>query len=358
MRLLWPWFALLLLILPTAIGLYLWALRRKRRLAVRFSSLSILREAIPARARWRRHLPFALFLCALVNLSVAMARPVAEVRVPSNQTTIVLALDVSRSMCSTDIDPNRLSVAQQAAQEFISRLSSGTRVGIVAFSDFAQIVVPPTTDKAALSQAIESLTTSIGTAIGSATLKAIDAIAEVNPDVTPSGVDLSAGATGPLPAGYQPDIIVLLTDGANTRGPQPLAAAQQAADRRVRVYTVGFGTTHPGPMVCTTQQLGSDALAGEDFGFGRRFGGGFGGGGGFRRFQLLDEPTLQGIARLTGAAYYRAESADQLLGVFRGLPTQIVFQKQDSEVTVVFLVLAAACMVAALGLSLRWNRFP
>jgi Ca-activated chloride channel family protein len=152
---------------------------------------------------------------------------------------------------------------------------------------------------------------------------------------------------------YQPDIIVLLTDGANSQGPHPLDAAQQAADRRVRVYTIGFGTTEPGPMVCTPQQAGGDI-------FGGSFGGGFGGGGGgnFRRYLVIDEPTLQGVADLTGGEYFRAESAEQLLEVFHNLPAQIVLQKETVEITVFFSTLGAIFASIAVGLSLVWHRFP
>jgi Ca-activated chloride channel family protein len=344
--------------IPAILAIYVWILRRKRRMAVRFSNLSLLREALPKRSRWRRHLPFGLFLTALASLILALARPAAEVEVPLSRTTIVLSMDVSRSMCSTDVRPNRLTVAQDAALAFVDELTAGTRMGIVAFSDFAQIIVPPTADKRVLHDAIEGLTTSIGTAIGSATLKALDAIAEMNPSVAPSGVNLKGEgdpAAG-VAEGFQPDIIVLLTDGANTRGPLPLDAAQQAADRRVRVYTVGFGTIHPGPLICTSQQLGADVLG--DGGFG---GGGFGGSSGqrgFRRYLLLDEPTLQAVADMTGGTYYRAESADQLLQVFLSLPRQITLQKQTIELTVGFLGAGAMTALLAIALSLAWNQLP
>lgn len=358
MSLLWPWFALLLLLIPATVAVYIFILRRKRRMAVRYSSISLIRGALPSRARWRRHLPFALFIGALSSLSLAMARPVAQVEVPLSRTTIILAIDVSRSMCATDVDPNRLTVAQQAALAFIEELSAGTQMGIVAFSDFAQIVVPPTKDKEALRLAIESLTTSIGTAIGSATLRSLDALAEVNPEVAPSAFDLSSQRDD-LPPGYQPDIIVLLTDGANTRGPRPDHAAQKAADRRVRVFTVGFGTTVPGPMVCTPAQMGSDVFGDFGFGGGGGLGGGFSGGGGaFRRFLLLDEPTLQAVADLTGGTYYRAENADQLLEVFLDLPSQITLQKQDVELTVAFSAAGAVLGLLAVWLSMRWNLLP
>lgn len=362
MNFLWPWFLLLLLLVPLVVAVYVWILRRRRRYAVRYSSLSLIREALPKRPRWRRHLPFALFLLGLASLAVAMARPAAQVEVPLSRTTIILALDVSRSMCATDVPPNRLTVAQDAAQAFIEEQADGTRIGIVAFADFAELIVPPTNDKEVLQEAIKNLTTAIGTAIGSATLKSLDAIAEINAAVAPSGVNLATedGAPGVGQEGFVPDIIVLLTDGANSRGPLPLDAARQAADRQVRVYTIGFGTTEIPEMVCTREQLGSDI-----FGFGGGFGRGFGGGGGFgggfgdfRRFLVIDEATLQGVADITGGSYYRAENADQLLEVFQNLPTEITLQTESLEISVVFVLLGALFAALAIALSILWNRFP
>lgn len=362
MTFLWPWFLPLLLLIPLVAAAYLWVLRRRRRYAVRYSSISLIREALPKRPGWRRHLPFSLFLLGLASLTVAMARPAAQVEVPLSRTSIILALDVSRSMCATDVPPNRLTVAQDAAQAFIEEQADGTRIGIVAFADFAELIVPPTNDKEVLLEAIRNLTTAIGTAIGSATLKSIDAIAEINTAVAPSGVNLEGadGAPGAGAEGFIPDIIVLLTDGANSRGPLPLDAARQAADRHVRVYTIGFGTSEIPEMVCTRQQLGSDI-----FGFGSGFGRGFGGGGGFgggfrdfRRFLVIDEATLQGVADVTGGSYYRAENADQLLEVFQELPTEITLQKEALEISVLFALLGTLFAASAIALSFLWNRFP
>lgn len=370
MNLLWPGALFLLLLLPILIGLYLWMLRRKRKFAVRYSSLSLVRVARPDYARWRRHLPFALFLLCLASLTTAMARPVALVDIPLSRTTIILAMDTSRSMCATDVLPNRLTVAQDAALAFVEDQPAGIQIGIVAFAGFAQLVVPPTTDKAVLQEAIRSFTTSLGTAIGSATLTSLDAIAEINPDVAPSGVDLGGQTTAPptdaaaqaamAELGYQPDIIVLLTDGANSGGPDPLDAAQRAADRLVRVYTIGFGTSDPGQMVCTQAQLGGDTFSGFGGGMGGgNFGGGFGrGGGGFRQFLVIDEDTLQRVAEMTGGTYYRAENAEQLLKVFQELPTQLTVQKERVEISVLFSTLGGLLGVTALALSLMWNRFP
>ncbi len=353
MNLLWPWVLPLLGLIPLLVAVYVWMLRRKRRFAVRYSSLTLIREALPAGARWRRHLPFALFLLSLSSLIIALARPVAEVEVPLSRTTIILALDVSRSMCATDVPPNRLTVAQEAALAFIEDQPAGSQMGIVAFAGSAEIVVPPTRDKEVLQQAIRSFTTSIGTTIGSATLKAIDAIAQINLAVAPSGVnvEISEDKLELAEHGYQPDIIVLLTDGANSQGPDPLDAAQQAAQRGVRIYTIGFGTLEPGPMVCARHQLGADV-------FGGGFGSSFSGSGGFRRFLVIDEPTLQAMADLTGGTYFRAENANQLLQVFLNLPAQITLQKETVEISVVFSVLGIVFVTVAVALSLWWHRFP
>ena len=248
---------------------------------------------------------------------------------------------------------------------------AGTRIGIVAFAGFAELIAEPTTDKQKLIEAIDSLTTARGTVIGAATLKAIDAIAAENPDVPPIGPDVNASdpdATGPSSppstdapgatkdGDYVPDIIVLLTDGANTQGINPLVAAQQAADRHIRVYTIGFGTENPTRIVCSRDQLGADAFDNGDFG-----GGGFTpppGGGDFRQALVIDEQTLQGVADITGGSFHRAEDADQLRSVFAKLPNQISLTTEHQEVSVVFALLGALLLVGALALSLLWNRSP
>jgi Ca-activated chloride channel family protein len=335
--------------------------RRKRKYAVRYASLSLIREARPGSSRWRRHLPFALLLLCVASLVVALARPQVERTVSEGRTSIILALDVSRSMCSTDVDPNRLAVAEEAAQRFVDRQPSGTRLGVVAFAGTAQLVVPPTTDKDRLHKAISELTTSIGTAIGNALLTSIDALSEVNSHIAPSTLNVDSTQSSQLPVGaYQPDIIVLLTDGANTRGVAPLVAAQQAVDRHVRVYTIGFGTTSPGPLVCTSEQLGGGLPFGDQFSGPIAVGPGGPGGIGAvpNQFVDRDEGTLQGVADLTGGEYYRAENSDQLVNVFDKLPQRIVEQQEKHEISVYFAFLGALLVIGAFGLSMWWNRYP
>jgi Ca-activated chloride channel homolog len=357
----WPLALLLLLVVPLLLGMYLWQMRRKRKQAVRFSSVALIRAALPRRSRWRRHVPVGLLLLSIAGLAVATARPQVSREVPLSRTSIILTLDVSGSMCSTDVAPNRLTVAQEAARAFVKDQVAGTRIGIVAFAGFAQLIVPPTTDKAKLTDAINGLTTSRGTVIGSAMLQSLNAIATVNPDVQPASPDDIAGgdqsaappAAAPQDGKYVPDIIVLLTDGANTRGIDPVDAAQVVAGQHVRVYTIGFGTENPTQMVCTREQLGAGAF--DDGGFG---GGGGPPRGGFRQALVMDESTLQQVADITGGKFYHAQDADQLKGVFSSLPNQITLQKEHHEISYVFAIIGALCAAAAVGLSLLWNRYP
>lgn len=354
MSALWPGFLLLLLLIPLLIAAYIWMLRRRRRFAVRYSSLSLVRQALP-RANWRRHVPFAIFLLALLSLIIALVRPVAIVSVPTNKTTIILALDVSRSMCSTDITPNRLTAAKDAAVSFIERQRPGTQIGVVAFSGYAELIQPPTTDAELLTDAIGGLLTGSRTAIGSGILKSLDAIAEVDPNVAPS---IAQGSTtpGPTPVAkgaYAPDIIVLLTDGASNAGPLPVAAARQAADRGVRVYTIGFGTARGSEMPnCNPGVQGRE----PQFGGGPPFGGGGGqgfGGGGFRRG--IDEATLKQVASITDGKYYSAESASELNDIFSNLPTSLITKHETTEISVAFAALGALLAVVAVTMSLLRN---
>jgi len=363
----WPYALLLVLTVPAVLGLYLLSMRRRRKQAVSYSSVALLRSVIPRRSRWQRHLPVATLLASLGMLGVASARPQMVRDVPIGRTSIILALDVSRSMCATDISPNRIAAAQQAARDFVKDLPGGTRLGLVVFSGFAQLAVAPTTDHDALINAIDVLTTGRGTAIGAAMLKAIDAIAEVNTDVKPVG-DAGTGAppAGPAPAAkvaggdFVPDIVVLLTDGANTRGIPPLDAVPYAVERRVRIYTIAFGTTQPTSLSCTAEQLAGDT---QRFGGGGFGGGGFGGGGGGCGGAggsplRADNATLQRVAEQTGGEAYNAEDAPQLRKVFANLPKDVTVQKEPREITSLFVALGAVLAAAAIGASIRWSAYP
>jgi Ca-activated chloride channel homolog len=345
----WPWALLALLTVPLLLVARWWLNRRRKRAAVTVSSVALIRAALPGRTSWRRRIPVYLFLTGLLALAGGLARPQASIAVPSNNTSILLAIDVSGSMCSTDVAPNRLAVAVDAAREFVKAQNGGTRIGLVAFSGIAGLLVAPTTDKDALLDAIDTLKTARGTAIGQAILTSIDAIAEMNPSVAATGVDLGDTASNAL-GDFQPDTIVVLTDGSNTTGVDPVTAAEQAAARRLRVYTIGFGTTQPAQMVCTADQVSS----------GSAFGGGGGprAGAGGGRNQEIDEAALTRVADVTGGRYFRAEDADQLTGVLSDLPREFGLHRENVEITAWFLLAGTLLAVTGAGLALWWNRAP
>jgi len=345
MDFLWPGFLFLLLLVPLIVALYIW-IQRRRRVAVRYSSLSLLREAMP-RTSHRRHVPLILLLLGLTGLIVALARPVSVAAVPTDQTTVLLSIDVSRSMCSNDIVPSRIEAAQAAALSFIQKQDARRLIGVVAFSGFAEVIQAPTSDKGALQAAIESLTTGRRTAIGSGLLKALDAIAEVDEAIAPSTTDPSLEPSPVAKGAYAPDIIVLLTDGVTNAGPLPLDAAQQAATRGVRVYTIGFGTAEGSSSF---PSCGERFIGGEP-----QFGGGFGGGG-FRRG--IDEETLKQVSALTGGAYYSAESADELQKVFQNLPTSLIVKHETTEISVAFAAFGALLAALAILSGLLWHPLP
>jgi len=289
----------------------------------------------------------------VVALVVALGRPAMVLSVPSNQTTIILAIDVSGSMCSTDILPTRLEAAESAAIAFVDAQNERTRIGIVAFSGFAAVTQPPTSDQKTLVDAIQSLTTGRRTAVGSGILASIDALAEVDPTIARSVLPGRPGTEPPplLPGAYAADIIVVLTDGASNAGPEPVDAARQAVDRGLRVYTIGFGSAEGGQFdpECRRQFLGNEPGGGL---------GGFGGGGagGFRRG--IDEDTLRQVADLTGGTYYPAESAAQLEQVFAGLPTTLITKREVVEVSAGFVGLGGLLAAIALLLGRLWRPLP
>jgi Ca-activated chloride channel family protein len=366
-----PYALLGLLAVPLLVTAYLWGLRRRRRAAVQFSNVALIRSVLPRQRMWRRHVPLALMLASLALLGLAAGRPQVRAQVPISSSAVILAVDVSGSMCATDVSPNRLAAAQEAVRDFIDNQDDRTRIGLVVFSGFAQVAVAPTTNHDDLLQAVDGLTTGRGTTIGAAILKSIDAIAEINPDVapadsgdagtgdgpdsvtpTPDATPDAPGAPDPKTTKAAPEIVVLLTDGANTRGLTPEEAAVQAAARGVRVYPIGFGTTEPTQMVCTRDQLGGGLFDGPPGGFG----GGLGPGG--RNFLVVDEDALQTVARTTGGEYFKASDADQLQGVLNDLPKHVDVQERNVEVSVAFAGLAALLLLLGLWLAGRWAAHP
>ena len=349
----WPDFLLLLGLIPFIIALYVGILKWRYRFAIRYSSLSLVNQSILKSSLLRRHLPFALFLLALTSLVIAMGRPLTSESILSGQTTIILALDISRSMCMRDITPNRLEVARGTALSFIQQPVLGTQVGIVAFAGFAELAQAPTTDIPLLEAALTNIATSSQTAIGSAILRSLDAISEVDKRVaTSEEIGLLPDSSSEqflqprVPKdGYVPHIIVLLTDGASNTGPPPLAAAQQAAERGVRIYSIGFGTTKAAIMDCWNpfpdDPPSSPTL---ESGVGS---GSFG--------NAPDEATLKQIAEITGGKFYAATSAVELQAVFQDLHSFIAETNKTIEVSVYFAAAGAVMAIAAFLLSVLWH---
>jgi len=346
MSLTWPWALTALAALPLLLGYRWWLRRRRRRDAVRVSTVTLIRAALPGRSLWRRRIPLWLFAAGLVVLAGGAARPHASVPVPTSGSSIILAIDVSISMCSTDVEPNRLTAAQQAAKTFVEDLDDGTRIGLVTFSGIAGLLVEPTSDKGEVLAALDTLRAGRGTAIGQAILTSVDAVAEINPDVAPTGVQVPPATGG---GQYEPDTIVVLTDGRNTQGVDPVTAAGEAAARRLRVYTIGFGSTQPAPSVCTPDQMSGDNP------FRGNATGPFGGFG-WRRYMQADPGTLTEVADLTGGDYFEAEDADALTDVLLGLPDSITVQHEDVEITVWFALAGALLVLAGVGLAQWWQR--
>jgi Ca-activated chloride channel family protein len=336
----WPWALLAFLLLP-ALAAAWWLIRRRRkRAALRVTSIALV-AAAAGRTRWRRRVPAGLLAAGLAALALGAARPQVTVPETTSSATIMLALDVSGSMCSTDVKPNRVTAAEEAATAFVRSQAGGPRIGLVAFSSTAAVLVPPTTDDQQLITALGGLSPSGGTAIGEGILTSLDAIAQVDPSVAPTGATVSR----PAGAGFSDDVIVLLTDGSNNRGVDPQTAAKEAAARGVRVFTIGYGTDQPAPLVCDSSQFGG-------FGGG---GGGLGGGGGGGALSA-DYGALQQISKTTGAVSYRAASGTQLSHVLGRLPSEFTVTHKQEDIAAGFAALGGLLIAVAVALSLWWNR--
>ena len=346
MKFLWPEALWLLLAAPALVGAYVFLLRRKKKDAIRYASLSLVKAAIGPGQRFRRHLPPLLFLFAMIASIVAIARPSAVITLPSEQRTIILAIDVSLSMRAADVEPNRLAAAQEAAKAFVQEQPSDVRIGIVSFAGTASVVQSPTRNRDDLVAAIDRLQLQRHTAIGSGI---IVALAALFPD---AGIDLESLLFGgrqsrdggrpapadkartaetkpftPVPPGSHPSAaIILLTDGRRTMGPDPADAARMAAERGVRVYTVGFGTA----------------------------GGGMADVGGWSVYMRFDEETLKAVADLTRAEYFYAGSAADLKKVYQQLNAQLVLERKETEISALATAVAAVLALAAAALSVLW----
>lgn len=342
MQFLWSPALWLLIIVPVVGLVYLWFQTRRRKYALRYASLALVRPALDSSARWKRYLPPALFLLALAAMMIALARPAALVRTPRQEGIVMLALDSSLSMRAEDMTPNRFEAARHAARAFIEKRAAGAQVGMVAFAGNAAIVQMPTEDPEDLNAALNQLFLQRGTAIGSGILTSLEAIAlatQSKPASNNSTEPVPQPTLVPVPEGtYIPALVILLTDGQNRNGPDPLEAAQLAAESGVRVFTIGIGSRDP---VSVPNPFGNN-----------RNTGGFGGGG-FRA--ELDEETLRAIAEKTGGEYFYAADASELEKIYSNLGLNMTLRLEKMELTAYVSALAALLLVGALGLSLWWG---
>lgn len=344
----WPELLWALLGLPLLAVLYVWLLRRRKRATLRYASLSLIKEAGQG-AAWRRHVPPVLFLLALAAMFVALARPQAVMSLPSQQQTVILAMDVSGSMRADDVLPTRLEAAQAAARAFVADQPANTRIGVVAFAATAQLVQPPTRNREDVVAAIDRFQLQRGTGIGNGLVVALATLfPEVDLDIEALQGSRSPGNRAralpmlprelenngssepkaePVPPGsYNEAVIILLTDGQRTTGPDPMAVAKLAADRGVRVYTVGIGTKEG-----TTIHFE-----------------------GWSVHVKLDEDTLKSISTLTHGEYFQAGTAMDLKKVYETLNSRIVLETRQTEVTALVVAGALVLLLLSAGLSVLW----
>jgi Ca-activated chloride channel family protein len=353
MTFIWMDMLWLLLLVPLLMALYVWLMGRKKKAALRYANLPLVKQAMGKGLGWRRHVPPALLLLAIAVLILAVARPAAVVTLASSRATVILAMDVSGSMRAQDMQPSRIVAAQEAAKTFIAKQPVDVQIGIVAFAANAVLVQAPTLDRELLNTAIDSFDLRRGTAVGAGVLTALETIFPEEEFMLEGSMDprdqlgaRSFGNTlpgigsrsldGPAPdkavhvpvepGSYENAVVILLTDGATTTGPDPIAAGKLAADYGVRIFTVGFGSTE-GDVV--------------DF-------------GGRSMRARLDAVSLKDIADRTDAQYFEAQSSEALSQVYDSLSTKLVAEKKLTEIAFLFAGIGALLALLGAGLSMAW----
>ena len=339
MTLQWPFLLPLLVLIPALLLVYIWTQRRRQRFSLRYSSLSLLKEAAGRGPGIRRHIPPALFLLSLAVMVLGLSRPIAEVQVPSFDGTVILAIDVSGSMRATDLSPNRLEAAREAARAFVAAQPENTRIGVVAFSGLAALVQAPTADRGLVIDAIDRLEPQRNTAIGRGIVTSIQALEPPgSADVPPStGTENSSSSPSTSPGGSppggspqggnSPGIVVLLSDGQNTTGVDPLSVAPDAKALGIRIYTVGVGTASGSIL-----RMGGRASRAR-----------------------LDETTLRRVAEITDGEYFNAQTSTDLRSVYQNMVRQFGVRTERTELTAYVTGLAAMLVLAAGMLSLVWS---
>ena len=328
----------LLIIIPVIIATYILIQRRRQKYALRYASLSMIKEAIGKGPQFRRHIPPIMFFAGLTILLVSIARPAASLTLPSQQGTVILAIDVSGSMAGDDMSPTRIEAAKSAARLFLKNQAKQVRIGVVSFSASAFLTQPPTIDREATIAAIDRLQPLQSTAIGSAIESSLEAIFQSTSPVPTTGqpgqVELGTTqpVTTPVPAGsYSAAAIVLLSDGESNTGPEPLKVVQQAVDKGIKIYTVGLGSVEG-----TVVEVDGRSMRVK-----------------------LDEETLTGIADRTGGTYFKAGTETDLNKIYDNLGTKLVFNKEKTEITAFFAAAAGLLFLISISLSILWfNRIP
>ena len=330
MKFIWPTLLLTLYCVPLLILLYFRLQARRRRFAARYGSLGLVHDALGKGIGLRRHVPAMVFLLGITILIFSLARPKATVSVPKIEGTVILTFDVSGSMVANDLQPTRMEAAKAAATQFVQKQPTGISIGVVAFSDGGISVQAPTDNREETLATIGRLVPRRGTSIGNGILVALNTIAvdAGDPPILKSNGPSSANPTpAPSPQGWYPSaVIVLLTDGENNQSPDPVAAADLAADLGVRVYTVGIGSA-----AGTTIEVE-----------------------GFTVHTSLDEVMLQNISSTTGGVYYNAGDEEQLRKIYNDLKPKLSIKPEDMELTSIFAGVGMIVFLIGGMLSLLW----
>lgn len=308
-----PGYLLLLLIVGALAAVYALIQVRRQRFVARFSNVELLGSVAPRRPGWRRHLTFALLLIALTVLSFGVARPASAVKVPRENATVILDIDVSLSMEATDVLPSRIATAKQAAKTFVGLLPSRINLGLVSFGGQANLLVPPSRNRDAARRAISGLHLQESTAIGEAIFTSLQAIQTFTRSTT---------AQGSRPA---PARIVLLSDGTNTVGRSIASAVAAAQKAHVQVSTIAFGTANG---TVTIQGISRQVPA--------------------------DDDALRQIAAGTGGSFHTAHSEQELSSVYKDIGSQIGFITQHKDISWRFLFAGVLFLFAAGGAAMLW----
>lgn len=330
MTFIWPISFCALAVVPLLVLLYLRMQKRRQQFALRYGSLGLVQSASGKAVGSRRHIPAILFLAGLIVLFLALARPQMVVGLPKAEGIVILAFDVSGSMSAEDFEPNRLEAAKSVARDFVARQPSTVKIGVVEFSDSGFSGQIPTDDQVAILGAINRLKPQRGTSLANGIVVSLNTIATLTGQAPITGLEglETSGAAPPEPSLVLDDsaVIILLTDGENNMDPNPLIAAQFAAERGVRIHTIAIGSTE-GTLLTVN---------------------------GFTVFTKVDEAMLQQISEITGGLYYNAQTVEDLREVYENIEPRLKIEREETEVTSIFAGISILILLVGGVLSLLW----